>query len=199
MDEMVLINKVREECDDFAFKEMIKEYSRMIESIVGSYVVEFNDYRLNKDDLRQEAYIALYDACKSYKFEMDTKFSTFAYTCIKRKVHRFYTRYVRYYCTEGSSLDCYQTQDPGFLYYNNCVNESVSNKEKQNIQETLNTLLSELSYEDRMIVDMRMNNYSYQEISNKLNINRKRVDNRLSKIKRKLSKVDKPSLNELYN
>ena len=199
MDEMVLINKVREECDDFAFGEIVKEYARMVESIISSYNSEFGDYKLNRDDLRQEAYIALFDACKSYKIGMDTKFSTFAYTCIKRRVHRFYSRYVRCYLKESTSLDSFETRDPGFLYYDSCVNENVYNKEKENRIETLKLLMDSLNYEDRTIVDMRMNNYSYEEISNKLNINRKRVDNRLNKIKKKYANGSLPGTYKQYN
>lgn len=185
MEEMVLINKVRDDCDDFAFNEIVKEYARMVESIIVAYDEEFGDFRLNRDDLRQEAHIALYDACKSYKVGMDTKFSTFAYTCIKRRVHRFYLRYVRFYCKETTSLDSFETRDAGFLYYSTCVNEDAYNKEKENRIELLKMIMDSLSYEDRTIVDMRINNFSYQEISDKLNINRKRVDNRLNKIKKK--------------
>lgn len=199
MDEMVLINKVREECDDFAFGEIVKEYARMVESIISSYNSEFGDYKLNRDDLRQEAYIALFDACKSYKIGMDTKFSTFAYTCIKRRVHRFYSRYVRCYLKESTSLDSFETRDPGFLYYDSCVNENAYNKERENRIETLKLLMDSLNYEDRTIVDMRMNNYSYEEISNKLNINRKRVDNRLNKIKKKYANGSLPGTYKQYN
>lgn len=196
---MVLINKVREECDDFAFGEIVKEYARMVESIISSYNSEFGDYKLNRDDLRQEAYIALFDACKSYKIGMDTKFSTFAYTCIKRRVHRFYSRYVRCYLKESTSLDSFETRDPGFLYYDSCVNENAYNKERENRIETLKLLMDSLNYEDRTIVDMRMNNYSYEEISNKLNINRKRVDNRLNKIKKKYANGSLPGTYKQYN
>ena len=196
---MVLINKVREECDDFAFGEIVKEYARMVESIISSYNSEFGDYKLNRDDLRQEAYIALFDACKSYKVGMDTKFSTFAYTCIKRRVHRFYSRYVRCYLKESTSLDSFETRDPGFLYYDSCVNENAYNKERENRIETLKLLMDSLNYEDRTIVDMRMNNYSYEEISNKLNINRKRVDNRLNKIKKKYANGSLPGTYKQYN
>ena len=199
MDEMVLINRVREECDDFAFNEIVKEYARMLESIISSYEGEFGDFKLNRDDLRQEAYIALYDACKSYKVGMDTKFSTFAYTCIKRRVHRFYSRYVRCYCKETTSLDSFETRDPGFLYYSTCVNEDAYNKEKENRIEALKIIMDSLSYEDRTIVDMRMNNYSYQEISNKLNINKKRVDNRLNKIKKKYANGSVSCIYKQYN
>ncbi len=187
MEEMLLIDKVREECDNTAFYEIVKTYIKMVESIVNNYDNEFSAYRLNRDDLRQEALIGLYEACKSYKIDMNTKFSTFAYTCIKRRVHRFYSRYVKHYCAEVTSLDSFGTQDPGFIYCDTFANETQTYLKKEHVNEALNALMSSLNYEDRMIIDMRASNYSYKEISDKLNINKKRVDNRLSKIKRKFS------------
>lgn len=56
--------------------------------------------------------------------------------------------------------------------------------------EVLNKLMTQLNYEDRMIVDMRIKNYSYKEISDYLNIKEKRIDNRLMRIKDKLSRSD---------
>ncbi len=85
----MLVNRVRDDCDDVAFGEIVEIYTRMIESIVLSYINEIGDFRLNKDDFEQEALIGLYDACKCYKDGMNTKFSTFAYTCIKRRVHAY--------------------------------------------------------------------------------------------------------------
>ena len=118
MDEMILITKVRDYCDDIAFNEILILYSRMIQSIISYYVNEVGDYKLNRDDLKQEAYIGLYDACKCYKKDMNTKFSTFAYTCIKRKVHSFYIKYTNLYYKEGISLDNHKIKESSFLYEN---------------------------------------------------------------------------------
>ena len=64
MDELVLVNRVRENCDDAAFNEVLNGHIKMIESSVLNCVNEIGDFRLNKDDLKQEAIIGLYDACK---------------------------------------------------------------------------------------------------------------------------------------
>ena len=65
--------------------------------------------------------------------------------------------------------------------------------------EVLNKLMTQLNYEDRTIVDMRIKNYSYKEISDYLNIKEKRIDNRLMRIKDKLSRSDLVNKAKLYS
>lgn len=185
MDELVLVNRVRENCDDAAFNEVLNGHIKMIESIVLNCVNEIGDFRLNKDDLKQEAIIGLYDACKCYKEDMNTKFSTFAYTCIKRRVHAYYRKCTHLYCVECVSLDNSVVKDSGLIYGIQKEQESIKDK-----MEVLNKLMTQLNYEDRTIVDMRIKNYSYKEISDYLNIKEKRIDNRLMRIKNRLSKSD---------
>lgn len=194
MDELVLVNRVRENCDDAAFNEVLNGHIKMIESIVLNCVNEIGDFRLNKDDLKQEAIIGLYDACKCYKEDMNTKFSTFAYTCIKRRVHAYYRKCTHLYCVECVSLDNSVVKDSGLIYGIQKEQESIKDK-----MEVLNKLMTQLNYEDRMIVDMRIKNYSYKEISDYLNIKEKRIDNRLMRIKNRLSKSDLVNKNKLLS
>lgn len=191
---MMLVNRVKENCDDVAFNEVLETYVKMIESIVLSYVNEVGDFSLNKDDLRQEAFIGLYDACKCYKNDMNTKFSTFAYTCIKRRVHAYYRKVTHLYYKECVSLDNFQARDSGLFYGIQREKEAINKK-----KEVLNNLMTRLNYEDRTIVDMRINNYSYKEISDYLNIKEKHIDNRLMRIKDKLSRSDLVNQAKLYS
>ena len=57
--------------------------------------------------------------------------------------------------------------------------------DKQNVKEFLSSSSKKISDEDRMILKMRIENYSYAEIACKLGINVKRVDNRLARLKKK--------------
>lgn len=194
MEEIMLVNRVKDDCDDVAFSEIVGIYTRMIESIVLSYINEIGDFRLNKDDFEQEALIGLYDACKCYKDDMNTKFSTFAYTCIKRRVHAYYRKTINLYYKECVSLDNYQARDSGLYYGIQKEREDFDKK-----REVLSDLMTQLNYEDRTIVDMRINNYSYKEISDYLNIKEKRIDNRLMRIKDRLSRSSTVNKAKLYN
>ena len=52
-----------------------------------------------------------------------------------------------------------------------------------------------LSEEDKQIIKLRAQNYTYKEIANQLNITPKRVDNRLAYIKRKVRQLMKEEEN----
>ena len=82
-------------------------------------------------------------------------------------------------------MDNSVVKDSGLIYGIQKEQESIKDK-----MEVLNKLMTQLNYEDRMIVDMRIKNYSYKEISDYLNIKEKRIDNRLMRIKDKLSRSD---------
>lgn len=62
-------------------EELIKDEEKLIYSIIKKYS---NYY--DKDDLYQVAIIGLDKACKSYKIEENTKFSTYAYNWIKWEI-----------------------------------------------------------------------------------------------------------------
>ena len=63
--------------------ELIKEYERLVYSIIKNYATESN-----KEDLFQEGMMGLIDASKTYK-EGSTKFSSFAYMHILGRVLKY--------------------------------------------------------------------------------------------------------------
>lgn len=91
-------------------------------------------------------------------------------------------------------MDNSVVKDSGLIYGIQKEQESIKDK-----MEVLNKLMTQLNYEDRMIVDMRIKNYSYKEISDYLNIKEKRIDNRLMRIKDKLSRSDLVNKAKLYS
>ena len=62
-------------------------------------------------------------------------------------------------------------------------------KKQDSINYLLENVISKLSIEDRTIVKMRREQIPYKQISETLNISSKRVDNRISSIKRKCKKA----------
>lgn len=188
MEILELVEKVQQKDDD-AFVELYKEYTRMIHSIVNSYSLEYGDYRISKDDLLQEAYIGLYDACIAFNKNKETKFSTFAYMVIKRRMLRFYRKYMGSYVNEVYSIDNVELLDHYKEIENANVNENPVHYHYQNeIEELVKKPNKRISDEDRQILLMRINNYSYNEIAKKLKVNRKRIDNRLTRLKKRYLK-----------
>ena len=168
-----------------AYKELLNSFHRMIYSIINEYELNYGDYQVSADDLYQEACIALYEACFAFKDTKEAKFSTFVYTVIKRRIQRCYKTYKGRYMNEAYSIDNIEVVDhykemESRYVYDNPVEYHRLNETREQILRSA----ERLSEEDRAILLMRMEDYSYAEISKKLNISRKRIDNRLSKLRR---------------
>ena len=191
MEEMELLNRVREN-DDVAFEELLKRYEKIIQSVINSFDLEYGDFRISYDDLFQEGTIAFYEACKNFDEKYNTKFITFVYIVIKRRIYHFYYSNMKKYKNEVYSIDALELQDYYLPISSGFVCDNGISYEFDDKKERINKILSCLKNEDKQILEMRINSYSYNEIAKQLNINRKRVDNRLFRIKQRLLK------NELY-
>lgn len=172
--------------DNEEITNIVKEFELMIYSIINSYELEYGDYIISKDDLFQEGCLGLIEACKSYRINDSTKFSTYAFVVIERRIQRAFFHMIRPYRSEFS-FDKFEFVDRieslsavSDNYSNYCANEEVEKLYKKGYMTEL----------DRNIVKLRLANYSYKEIAKLLNITPKKVDNRISRIK-KMYKVQK--------
>lgn len=160
----------------------------MIYSIISSYQLDYGDYVISKEDLFQEGCIGLIEACKSYKENDNTKFSTYAFVVIERRIQRAFFRLLKPY-KEEFSFDKYactdRIDDLKTTYVNDNPIEYAANQERK--EELLNRL-DYVTQLDKDIIKLRLQNYSYKEISEMLNINSKKVDNRLARMKRMYKK-----------
>lgn len=181
MNQDQLIRRAKEN-DNEALSKLIDSFTPMIYSIIWKYELEQGDYLIPKEDLFQEACIALLEACKSYDFDNRAKFSTYAYVLIQRRINRMYYHIFKVYQNEIISFDRMEGLDHMAMIKDN---EFVYQSNNQLIREAYNTL-SNLSKEDQAIVQMRVDKKSYKEIADKLGITVKRVDNRLNKIKQRI-------------
>ena len=169
--------------DDLAFAEILAKNEKLIYAIINEFDLEFGDYKVSRDDLYQEGCIALYNACLGYHYDSLAKFSTFAYTCIKRRINRVYRKALNRYYEERYSFDKYVISDR--LEQAAIVAEKPLNYRKN---DDFMSILNKMSYEDRMIVKLRMEHYSYEEIAKQLNINKKHIDNRLYRLRKRYLK-----------
>lgn len=169
--------------DKSAFNNLLSLHSRMIYSIINSYNRENGDFKISEDDLYQEGSIGLYEAIFTYDENMNVKFSSYAYNIIRNRILNEIRYQSRIYDKERFSLDNYDfskgnlsylASDNTSSYYKDCTYDTV-----------LDNVMSNMSNEDRMIVKMRRENISYKQISDALSITTKRIDNRISLIKRK--------------
>lgn len=183
--EKELITKVQNERDSGAFRQLLKENERIIYSIIGSFHDFGSDYLLNRDDLYQEASIALFDACMTYDPEAGARFSSYAYVVIRRRVSRAVKTMMRSYREETMSFDKFEDIDRMKEFSTSYVRDDpVRYSENRERQDRIAAFLERLEEGDRMIVEARLSGLSYREIAEKLGLSTKKVDNRLMRIKK---------------
>ncbi len=164
------------------FELTLESYRSMIFHILNRYnEIDAGDYMVSKEDLYQEACIALYDACRTYSPDRQTKFSTFAYSVIKRRVEHKLKTYLRPLRTESYSVDAIRSID---YYKRYSDNEYRTRQHYESKKDTIHRFLKTLSEEELQIIKLRQHNYSYEDISRKMKLNKKKVDNQIQKLKR---------------
>ena len=157
----------------------------MIGKIVSQFQVLGGDYRIDRDDLIQIANIALYRAILQFDGSRGAKFSTFAYTVIRRSVIKAVERYNRIYTHEVKSLDGGELSEnwKGF------VSEDFRNDPEQMLRykdsiTKAATFLEKLNQEEYTIIEMRREGKTYRQISDYLGVSVKHVDYIVQKVKK---------------
>jgi RNA polymerase sigma-70 factor (ECF subfamily) len=177
----VLIEKIRKG-DEGAFTQLLEEYRRMIYKIIYSFDLNNGDFRVDENDLFQEACLALYDAVFSFEQGRNVQFSTYAYMVIRSRIMTLLRNISRSAGNETISLDSHADHSLKFA-----VNEDPQFYHREELfREKLDRFITALSSEDRQILELKNEKLTYQQISQRLGISVKRVDNRLRSMKRKL-------------
>ena len=185
MRERELIRAVKKK-DDVAYQLLEKKYHDMFYKIINSFCLEKGDYKVSEDELYQEACIGLYEACTTFSKVKSCKFSTYVYVIVKRRIKRAFYRQLDIYKHEGISYDKYESVDKRGIFEINCVNDNaIEYSNKTYVNNELNHMISRLRKTDQKIVKLRLQDYTYEQISKILNVPKKRIDNRLQYLKRK--------------
>lgn len=174
---------------DHYFSIIADHYGPMIKAIIGKYIMNVGDYRIDYDELYQEGLIALYQACKSYS-GADSDFEKYVYVVIRRKVWRSISFYLRRYNYETVSIDREVFNDSCNLLYRHAYKLTPSYIVKlKEYESELRLLYDGLSDMQKKIVDLRAQGQKYASIAMHLGIDKKKVDNEIQKIKRLIKKV----------
>lgn len=178
-------------------KELIYEkYRPIIEMKAKKYVkfVVSKGYDIN--DLIQEGMIGLTQAINDFKEQKNVQFQTFANLCIDRKIFSFIrniTRDKHRLLNESISIDASysSTGKPliEMLFDENNINPEEIFIERETKYELFNKIDEKLSKSEKEVFDLRMQGFSYKEISELLNITSKAVDGTLSRIKNKITNI----------
>lgn len=189
MDEyLTLIERVKKG-DEEAFEIILDDNRKLIYKIIYNRNLENGDFMMDTESLFQEGSIALYKACKTFKTDKGMNFTSYAYMCIRSAINTYIRDNFKRRSDEFYSIDNYQNIDYHVSMSNVCIAENpIAYHKEMEFKKHLDEFVSKLGSEDRQILQMRSDDISYKTISERLNINTKRVDNRLRVLRSKLKK-----------
>ena len=164
-------------------EEIMIKYKPLVTKIARRYFVYGGDI----DDLIQEGMIGLYKAIKSYDESKQASFKTFAGICITRQIQSV----IRSANSKKNIvfLEIMDNSESNFDIATNKENPEenyITNQSYQNFWKDIKNILSKKELE---ILIVFLEGYSYDQIAEKLVIQKKSVDNALVRIRTKLSHI----------
>ena len=183
-----LLDYIAEGNED-AINIMYDKYRYIVEGIAKSKIG--NSFGLDYNDLVQEGMIGLSEAINGFRNQRDVTFYTFALLCIKRQIYtaiKCASKVKNRALNNSISLD-YEFDD------SNLYKTIIDTKQKNPLDivigtekkyEAVENISKKLSLFERKIFDLWIRGYSYCDIKSILNIDYKRIDNAIQRIKKKI-------------
>ena len=188
------LSSLAQKGDENAVNELLSRYKSLINKISRSYFLVGGDI----EDIIQEGMIGLYKAIMNYSGEKNASFKTFASTCIKNQIQSA----IRIASSEKNKVlsTALSIQDQNLdedeeemeiILPSSIPSPDDKILEKENVEEIFKIIKSTLSELEQNVLMLYLKGYNYNEISSKMNISKKSIDNALSRIKNKLSFLKK--------
>lgn len=185
MDKYIDLIKQIKQGDEVAFNQLLENHKRMIYKIIYSQRIDTGDFQLDVDNLFQEGCLSLYEAVFSFEEDKGMSFTSYAYMVIRSHINT-YIRDNRL-LEDYKSLDNYTESDYQNFMTNMCINENpIEYHREKEFEKVLNSFVSSLNNLDKQIFELRTDDFSYKQISERLKVNTKFVDNRLRTLRKRL-------------
>ena len=154
---------------------------------------KFNFENVTEEDKKnyfEEGMIGLAIAINNYDTSVDSKFSSYAFTCIKNEICKYIDKQKCYKRKTDSeykkSIDEYIDGDKKLTYKYILVNEKEDYISLINKEYILNTI-EQIDIKDiKFIVSKRIEGYTYKEIGIALEISKQAVHTRIKNLKKNL-------------
>lgn len=178
--------------DEEAFNELLKNKEPLIKSMANKYFLLGAEF----EDIVQVGCLGLYKATKTFDIKKNSNINIFLNMCIKREVvtaiktytrkkHSFLNKSIR--ITKSVDLK----YDDEFILVDSIKDEidietMIIEKE---INENINKLTSNMSEMQRQVFTLYLNGYKQREICKELNLDKKQVDNALTRSKGRMKEI----------
>ena len=159
-----LIYMVKENYEDSA-NILFKKYYPIIHSLSYEYYSKYNGYSYELDDFYQEALSAFYKALHNYNNSKNVLFYTFVVVCIRRALASF-GRIVYNDNNKTSNINVEKLEG--------CIEDSRENPllrdSYRGLENIIKKVIFSLSLEAGAILELKINGFTYKEISELLDI-----------------------------
>ena len=165
--------------DKDAFNEIIRKFEPLILSSVSEYLNGELFSVSDRDDLYQEAAIALYSAAMSYDLnQSEVAFGLYAKICLSNSLKSAFRRRKRQIAADNAQLEADASQ-----LNTDTSQYVVSNADADLLLARIDGLLSEF---ERKVFRLFIRGYSHRFIAETLGKSEKSIDNAVYRIKKKL-------------
>ncbi|MDR1795790.1 MAG: sigma-70 family RNA polymerase sigma factor [Erysipelotrichaceae bacterium] len=187
-----LLYMIRQGCE-IAQQMMIEKYQKLLHKLVNQYLNYNPRLENERDDLYQESLIALFESIDSYREDIDAPFYCLLYRWVRTRLHtciRDWRKYIaqmdgNLYLSldtplkKGSELSLMDiTPDPK-------RGQSLFTLYEQELEDLKQGRFCAFSAQQKEILRLRLEGYTYAEIGARFDMNAKQVDNQLRKIRYK--------------
>ena len=175
--------------DDLAYQLLYEQFSFMFKNLYKD--VKRRNAGFEFDEAMQIARIVLHRCISTYREDRHIQFHNYVRICVMREYVNFLKK-GRIYRGEYLPPDYYLQQslnDLDEIYLEDVALSDENLTAKRNdIQLIIEIILDSFSYDRQacQIFQMRLQQYSYKEIAQALNISTKVVDNTIQKIRKKI-------------
>ena len=184
-----LLDKVSENSEE-ARELLYDKYKYIVEIIINKYKKSAYYLSIDMQELTQEAWLGFSDALHSYNDAKDANLATFISICVERKIEN----YVKKHSTrkmqlmkEAVSLDNHVSDS---LTYADILTDEgspdVIMERRERKEELLQAIKEKLSEQEMEVCKLLLYEFSYEDISEILNISVKQIYDYVYHIRKKL-------------
>ncbi len=178
------------ENDEEATNILLKKYEPLVASIVIRMMKSCSYIGLEKNDLMQEGLIGLNHALEYFNEQKDISFYTYAKTCIERRVISAIIsakRLKHKLLNESVSLDLEEDNATSDKFLkDNSFNPEEMILDAETTEYLLTQIRSTLTEFELQVFDLMVSSFTYREIADMLDRDKKQIDNAIQRIKTKV-------------
>lgn len=168
--------------DEEAFNYLVEKYKPLFKKASYSFFVKNKHKNIEFEDLMQNCNLTLYTAVNRYNPDKDVLFYSYLLICLKS----MFKRYLRDLSTKLSNN--YYVEYEESLNYNDIEFDIHNMYEEYEFETKIIEFKNTLESLESCIFELRYNDFTYKDIAILLGINKKKVDNILVKIRKKMEK-----------